>query len=41
MIFVCVADGNKEIEEEYESKPPGAMDFDELLKQARMKIKKT
>lgn len=36
-------DGNKEIEEEYESKPrsAGMMDFDELLKQARQKIKKS
>lgn len=35
-------DGNKEIEEEFDSKPPkrGAMDFDELLRQAKAGIKK-
>lgn len=36
-------DGNKEIEEEYDSKLPkqGALDFDELLRQARAGIKKS
>lgn len=36
-------DGNKEIEEEFDTEPKkaGAVDFDELLRQARSKIKKS
>ena len=44
-VFFFIADGNMEMEEEMAplmSKPSmgGAMDFDELLRQARTKIKK-
>jgi len=37
------SDGNKEVEEEYESKPrkSATCDFDELLRQAQAKIKKS
>jgi hypothetical protein len=38
----CVVDGNKAVEEEYSVTAPsgGSIDFDEMLRQAKKKIKK-
>ena len=40
--MIMFSDGNKEMEEEFDTEPRkgGSFDFDELLRQARAKMKK-